>query len=124
MASGDQSRLLELLVPREWLAGNPTFAEKLAKAARNPIPAFAQRLHYRASEEHDAWDLLPTIRCPTLVVHGSEDQVNVPANASLLAQRIPSARLHMIAGARHAYFWDHRGESVPIIREFLQNNPL
>jgi 3-oxoadipate enol-lactonase len=124
MASGDPARLLDLLVSREWLMSHPEFARKRAEAAGHPIPPYAQQLHYRASEAHDAWDLLPTIRSPTLVIHGSEDAVNVPANAPLLAQRIPGAELHVIPGARHAYFWDHRRESAAVVRAFLARHPL
>ncbi|HEY4384788.1 MAG TPA: alpha/beta fold hydrolase, partial [Ktedonobacteraceae bacterium] len=55
------------------------------------IPEYARMLHYQASEGHDSWDLLPSISAPTLVIHGSEDQLNPTANACLLAERIPHA---------------------------------
>lgn len=124
MASGDRGKQLQLLVSGKWLAANPGFAKKLIEAANDPVPPFAQQLHYQASEAHDAWDLLPTIRAPTLIIHGSEDAINVPANAPLLAGRIIGAELHIIQGARHGYFWEHRRESADVIRAFLQRNAL
>jgi pimeloyl-ACP methyl ester carboxylesterase len=42
-----------------------------------PILVHAQRLHYQASENHDAWDALTEIKSPTLIIHGSEDQINI-----------------------------------------------
>lgn len=46
----------------------------------------------------DAWDLLPTIHAPTLVIHGSDDQGVPMANASLLVGRIPGTELSIIQG--------------------------
>jgi pimeloyl-ACP methyl ester carboxylesterase len=41
------------------------------------------------------------------------------ANAHLLAERIPDARLHLVEGGRHGFFDEHRRHVVPIIRAFL-----
>jgi pimeloyl-ACP methyl ester carboxylesterase len=125
LASGDPVRLLPYLVSPAWAASHPELLAELAAAARDrPVPPYARRLHYLASEAHDAWDLLPTIKAPTLVVHGSEDLVNVVANAPLLAERIPGAVLHIIAGGRHAYFWENRPEASQLVLDFLARHPL
>ena len=58
-----------------------------------------ERLHHLASEGHDAWDQLPTIAAPTLVIHGSDDRLNPTANAPLLAERISGAELYIVLGA-------------------------
>lgn len=83
-----------------------------------------QRLHYRASEGHDAWDLLPTISAPTLVIHGSEDVNNPTANAALLASRIPDAELYIVQGGRHGFFIEFREEAGRVLKEFLAPHPL
>jgi pimeloyl-ACP methyl ester carboxylesterase len=126
MKSGDDpQRLLDLLVSAPWARLNQEFLVELAAAAiRYPMPRYAKKLHYRASEAHDAWDLLHAIRAPTLLLHGSEDQVNLPINARLLAQRIPAAQLHILEGARHGYFWEFRGQANRIVLEFLGQHPL
>ena len=87
-------------------------------------PPYAQRLHYLASEGHDAWDLLPTIKAPTLVIHGSEDVVNPTANAPLLVSRIPNAELYIVEGGRHGYFLEFREEASRVVNEFLARHPL
>ena len=61
-----------------------------------PIPAYAERLHYLASEGHDAWDQLPTIAAG---IHGSDDRLNPTANAPVLAERISGAELYIVQGA-------------------------
>ena len=90
----------------------------------HPIPEHARRLHYLASEGHDSWDLLPTIKAPTLVIHGSEDQLNRTANAYLLRDRIPGAELHLVQGGRHAFFLEYREESSRVVLDFLRRHPI
>lgn len=125
LASGDPERMLPYLVSMEWAGANAGFlAERNAWALAHPVPDHARRLHYLASEGHDAWDLLPRITAPTLVIHGSDDEMNVAANAPLLAERIPGAELHILHGARHVYFWDHGEEANRVVRAFLARHPL
>ncbi|MFB7297378.1 alpha/beta fold hydrolase [Streptomyces rubiginosohelvolus] len=87
------------------------------------MPAHAQRRHLAAGNRHDAWQMLPDISAPTLVVHGTDDLLNPAANAALLADRIPGARLHMIPGARHAYFEECRALASPLVLDFLTSVP-
>lgn len=44
---------------------------------------------------------LGEIRAPTLIISGTEDKVVPPGNATLLADRIPHARVDLIPGAGH-----------------------
>ena len=72
-------------------------------AARTKIPTkgtgyFGQ---LQAAMQHDAWDELPAIAVPTLVVHGDADLLIPTANGKRLAERIPGARLVLIPGAGH-----------------------
>jgi len=57
--------------------------------------------HLAASSVHDTVSRLPSLQAPTLVLHGAVDRLVSPANAQLLAERIPRARLAVIAGAGH-----------------------
>ncbi|MFJ9034668.1 alpha/beta fold hydrolase [Streptomyces sp. NPDC102274] len=83
------------------------------------MPTYAQHRHLAASNRHDVWDVLPDNSAPTLVVHGSDDLLNPTANAPLLADRIPGARLQLIPGARHAYFEEFRATAGPLVLDFL-----
>jgi pimeloyl-ACP methyl ester carboxylesterase len=125
LASGDPRQLLPYLVSPAWSAANRAFLVAVdAHTRSHPVPAYARQLHYQASEAHDAWALLPTIAVATLVIHGSDDQVNVPANAALLAERISGAELQILAGARHAYHWECRPAASDLVLEFLARHPL
>jgi hypothetical protein len=104
--------LLELMYTPAWLAAHPGPYQTLGDPC---MPAHARRRHLAASNQHDAWQLQPGISAPTLVVHDSGDLLNPAANASLLANQIPRARLHMIPGARHAYFEEYRAVASPLV---------
>ena len=78
-----------------------------------------ERLHHLASEGHDAWDQLPTIAAPTLVIHGSDDRLNPTANAPLLAERISGAELYIVLGGRHGYFEEFRKAASRVVLGFL-----
>jgi 3-oxoadipate enol-lactonase len=60
------------------------------------------------------------ISAPTLVLHGTADNVIDPRNAALLADRIPAARVELLPGAGHLFFWEQPDTFVRIVKEFLQ----
>ncbi len=100
----------------EWIA---THMEVLLAMQARAIPPFAQALHFQCSEAHDAWELLPTIKNPTLVLHGSADRLNPTANAPLIASAIPGAELRMIDGGLHGAYRERAEECNAIVLDFL-----
>jgi pimeloyl-ACP methyl ester carboxylesterase len=59
------------------------------------------------------------IRQPTLVLHGTEDNVVDVRHAGLLGERIPGARVELIPGTGHLFFWEKPEESAALIEGFL-----
>ncbi|HZR39610.1 MAG TPA: alpha/beta fold hydrolase [Ktedonobacteraceae bacterium] len=116
------STMLSTIFSPGFMAAHLEIVEQMFQ--RSPLPEYVQKLHYQASEGHDAWDLLPTISVPTLVIHGSEDQVNPTANAYLLAERIPHAELYIVEGGRHGYFIEFHEEADRVINDFLARHPI
>jgi len=108
--------LLELMYTPAWLATHPGPYHTLGDRS---MPPHARRGHLLASDGHDAWDALPAVVAPALVLHGTDDLLNPTANAPLLAGRIPGSRLELIQGARHAYFEERRDLAGPLVLEFL-----
>jgi 3-oxoadipate enol-lactonase len=68
---------------------------------------------------HDAYDRLDRIASPTLVLTGDQDQVIPGESSEVLADRIPAARLHVIAGAGHLFFIERPDETVAVLTQFL-----
>ena len=60
------------------------------------------------------------IAAPTLILGGTADNVVDYRNAEALAARIPGARVELLEGAGHLFFWEQPDESVRIINEFLE----
>jgi class 3 adenylate cyclase/alpha-beta hydrolase superfamily lysophospholipase len=63
-------------------------------------PGMLEKL-YRMNKEIDIRQVLPTVRVPTLVIHGSEDQIVPVQAAAYTAQRIRSARFIELPGVGH-----------------------
>ena len=112
-------RMAELMYSPDWIAAHP---EVLTLG--DPIPPHAQRQHYLASQGHDAWDRLPEITAPTLLIHGSDDLVNPTANTPLLAGQIAGARMFIVDGGRHGYFEEYRAQSSLVVLEFLARHGI
>lgn len=65
------------------------------------------------------YDSLAQIAVPTLVLHGLDDRLIVPANARLLADAIPGARLVLLEGASHILMTDRPRASLDAVLDFL-----
>jgi pimeloyl-ACP methyl ester carboxylesterase len=70
----------------------------------------------------DACDRLPGIRAPTLVLHGTEDQMIPVENALMLAERIPDAELVLLEGAGHLYHSERAEEADAAVLRFIRRH--
>lgn len=77
--------------------------------ARRIVPVFPMSLLVR--DRYDNALKAPRIRIPTLVVHGSDDEVIPVAMGRRLASLFPNARLRVVNGAHHNDIW-HVGRSL------------
>ena len=78
-------------------------------------------MHLRASDGHNASELLASISAKTLVLHGADDLMVPTANAPLIAAAIPGAELVIVEGARHGFF-DEFPSVTDRVSEFLRGN--
>lgn len=97
----------------------PGQAEDSPLLGDRTMTAEASVAHLRASNRHDAWDALPDITAPTLILHGTDDLMVPADNASVLAARILDARVHLHEGGRHGFFEEFREQLGPLIRDAL-----
>jgi pimeloyl-ACP methyl ester carboxylesterase len=117
----------------EWAAVPYTYAEKTRRSHPERIVAdIAHRvssppepiayLHQAAAvATHDAYERLNQMAAPTLIVHGEQDIFVPPANALVLAERIPGAQLQLWPDAGHMYTIDEPQADREIAR-FLQRH--
>jgi pimeloyl-ACP methyl ester carboxylesterase len=87
----------------------PEFVEMIIQnALANPYPQPLTGFVHQseAVATHDTLDRLADIRCPTLVSVAEEDILVPPRFARQLAAGVPGARLELVLGAGHVYFWE------------------
>jgi class 3 adenylate cyclase/pimeloyl-ACP methyl ester carboxylesterase len=64
--------------------------------------------------------ILPTLRVPTLVLHGEEDRIAPLEGGRYMAAHIPDAQFYTFKGRGHGLVWTATGEFVQVVREFIQ----
>ena len=95
-------------------------AEDIRRRLAHPFPEQAYRAQMVAAALHNCHRRLKRIEAPTLVVHGSEDRVVPVANAEILAEGIPGARLRILEAAGHLYPTEQPDIDEEIARFFLE----
>ncbi|HWO70412.1 MAG TPA: alpha/beta fold hydrolase [Actinomycetota bacterium] len=97
-------------------------AEDLRVAAAQRRDPRGERRQWEAMQGFDACDRLPGIRAPTLVLHGTEDQMIPVENALMLAERIPDAELVLLEGAGHLYHSERAEEADAAVLRFIRRH--
>lgn len=91
-------RLISILFPKKWLEDHPDFLNQLP-GPKEPVSTASIEQQGNAIK---AWpgtcDRLGKLLCPTLIITGTEDVIIPPANAFLLASRIPGSWLIRLPG--------------------------
>jgi 3-oxoadipate enol-lactonase len=115
-----EDHLAYLLFSEDKAKSDPHFFAEFAKVfATDPATRWASVKQYAAILRHDTCDRLPRLQAPTLVVTGQRDLMVAPANAQILAARIPGARLVSFADAGHAILREKTPELDALLAEFL-----
>ena len=65
---------------------------------------------------HDAYDRLPAIQAPTLVLGGTDDRIVTAEASREIAAQIPGALIHMFEGYGHGLF-----EEAPDFQEWIED---
>jgi pimeloyl-ACP methyl ester carboxylesterase len=83
-------------------------------------PGVLEALH-RMNKEIDVRHVLPAVRAPTLIVHGSEDAIVPLEVARYMASLIPAAQVVEIPGAGHLALGQHAAAIGAEIEQFLKD---
>jgi 3-oxoadipate enol-lactonase len=110
----------------EWLADHANdraLVEMVAGRRRQPKTEAQERGEagqLRARRDHDVWDRLDRITCPTLVAGGRFDGIAPPSNSEAIASRVPNAQLRLYDGGHMFFVQD--SHAFPEIFAFLDGN--
>jgi 3-oxoadipate enol-lactonase len=94
-------------------------AEDILIGSQNPQPPHAGKRQWDAMQAWDAWDRIGAIRCPALVLHGTDDRLVSAENARRLAAAIPRAKLVLLDGAGHVYHSEQADRADEALLTFL-----
>lgn len=108
----------------DWIAAHPKEYEQFVSYAANdpykdePGHAMGARRQLQARAQHNTWDRLHEITCPTLICGGKYDGQALPETQEKMLSRIPNAKLKMFEGG-HLFMIQDRN-AFPAMVAFLQ----
>jgi len=102
---------------------NPEAVDRMLNLMQNPpfpqsTEAFIRQAN--AVSTFDALDRLGAVRVPTLVLAGDQDILTPPWAARELAGAIPGAKLQILEGGAHGFFWEIPEKTNQAVIEFLR----
>jgi len=124
MMSGDPDRAIatsyEVNVSPGYGADKSAYATFYEMATALPTAVPVIMLQAQAVQAHDTLERLGEIKVPTLVVHGTVDEMLPFSNAVLIASRIPGAQLERLDEVGHMFWWEQPERSAAAIRGLVQ----
>lgn len=126
MTSGDRERAIrtawEANVSPGFAADEDAYARFLRTGMSYGLPVQVIMGQMRAIAGHDTSARLPELGLPTLVVHGTLDQMLPVANGHMIAGLIPESRLEILEGIGHMYFLEQPERTAELVREHAAVN--
>ncbi|HEY6762216.1 MAG TPA: alpha/beta hydrolase [Baekduia sp.] len=120
LMSGDRELAIrngfEVNVSAAFAAQDDNYETFRAMAKALPVPVPVILLQMQAIAGHDTSARLPSLKLPTLVIHGDEDQMLPVANGRMIAALIPDARLEVLDGVGHMFWWERPERSAELLR--------
>jgi 3-oxoadipate enol-lactonase len=122
LMSGDRERALragfEVNLSKAYAteANWPAF-EKMATTLPVAVEVIGRQA--QAIMGHDTSARLGELAMPVLVVHGDEDRMLPVQNGRAIAEAIPGARLEVLEGVGHMFWWEQPERSAALIADFV-----
>lgn len=120
MTSGDRERAIragwEANVSPAFAASDDAYARFRKIGLRRAVPVEVIMEQMRAITEHDTSARLPEIQLPTLVLHGTLDRILPVQNGRMIAELISDARMEILDGIGHLFFWEQPERSAELVR--------
>ncbi len=119
--SGDHEQAMkagyEVMISAEYGALEGAYKTYVEVAAQYPAPVPVLMAQLAAIMGHDTSERLGEVQVPTLVIHGTADQLMDVFNGELIARLIPGAQLELLEGSGHMFFWEQPARSAQLVRE-------
>jgi len=120
MMSGDRALALragwEVNVSESMAADEEAYERFLAIGSVHAVAVPVVMAQMQACAAHDTSARLGALEMPVLVIHGTADQLLPVQNGRVIASRIPGARLEILEGVGHLFFWERPELSAELVR--------
>jgi pimeloyl-ACP methyl ester carboxylesterase len=123
LMSGDRERQLRAgysaNLSAAYTGDEANFESFHAMVTKLPVPVPVIMAQMQAVLGHDTSARLMAIDKPTLVIHGTEDRMLPMINGELIAGLIPDARLELLEGLGHMFWWEQPERSAALVRSHV-----
>jgi DNA polymerase-4 len=103
-------------VSHAFAADPNNYALYRSMAVTLPVPLPLIMVQMQAIAGHDSAARLPSLALPTLVLHGDQDELLPVQNGRLIASLMPDARLEILEGVGHLFWWEQPQRSAELLR--------
>jgi pimeloyl-ACP methyl ester carboxylesterase len=121
MQSGDRDKAFRAAwsvnVSEAFGADEEHYAAFRAISDQRPVPVEVIMRQMQAIYTHDTSAGLADITAPTLVIHGTADQMLPASNGEAIAHAIPGARYVPLEGVGHMFWVEQPERSAELVRE-------
>jgi 3-oxoadipate enol-lactonase len=121
MSSGERERVIrttwEICISPRLRDDAELYAAIHALAEERPVALEVITAQMQAIVAHDTSARLPEVQAPTLIVHGTADELIPVQNAHVIAGHMPDARLELLDGVGHLFFWELPQRSAELVCE-------
>jgi 3-oxoadipate enol-lactonase len=121
--SGDRERAVrigwEITISAPMVDDADAFAAYLDLCLRRRVAQVVIVAQMRAIAAHDTSARLSQLAPPTMIVHGTADQLIPVENAHVIAGHLPHARLELLDGVGHRFYWEEPRRSAALVRDHV-----
>jgi 3-oxoadipate enol-lactonase len=126
IASRDRERVLrttwEICISPRFRDDAALYDAHLSLTLQRPVAQAVIMAQMRAIAAHDTSARLPELEVPTLIVHGTADDLIPVHNAHVIAGHLPEARLEILEDAGHLFFWEEPQRSAALVVDHASVN--
>ncbi len=119
MTSGNRALAVraawETNLSESFVAAHPDAFEVFRTIRAVPVPVIMAQM--QACAAHDTSARLPELRMPTLILHGTADEILPVENAPVIHAHIPGSRLEIFDGIGHLFFWELPARVAALVSE-------
>jgi 3-oxoadipate enol-lactonase len=120
MSSGDRALAIraswEVNVSPDFAADDDAYARFVEIAQRRAVAVDVIMAQMQAIAGHDTSARLRSLELPTLVLHGTLDEMLPVQNGRMIAGLIPDSRLQIFDGVGHLFFWERPEPSAELVQ--------